>query len=286
MRKPNEKTIKKIIEIQKAYENEGRLTLRRIYYILLSKGLIKHSENSYKGLSVFCVKWREAGIINPEWIVDRHRDLVKRTTYSNFQEAFNNLCRNYSRNSMDNQERYVEVWIEKDTMSHIFLNGCVLNDVPLITSKGFTSYSFKHEAVERFKQQNKPITILYFGDFDAEGEHIPKVFHRFIKEKAPELDLNFKKILLTEKDIPKIKQFAVYDKSLSNPIHQRKNYVLDFLNKYGKQKYEVEALSFDEVQKRFLQALAQEINLQVVENNENESQEEIKNWKLDNMKNV
>lgn len=275
---PRKKTLQKINCIKEAYKVEGRMTLRRIYYILLSKRLLKHSKGSYAGLSKLMTKLREEGLIDPHIIVDRHREVIQRTTYSNFEEAISELCESYVRNSMLQQDRYVEVWIEKDTMQHIFLNDCFFKDVPLVVSKGFTSYTFKHEALERFEDMGKPITILYFGDFDCEGEYIPKVFKNFIMEKNSDLDIEFKKILLTIEDIEKLKEFGVEDEGLTKKEHLRKEYVKDFISKYGKIKYEVEAMPFNEVKERFVKALAKEINFDIVKQNKKESEEEAKEW--------
>ncbi len=281
--KPNEKTSAKIKAIEEAYAIEGRLTLRRIYYILITNNQINHSKSSYTNLSKTLTKLRETRFVNPEMIIDRHRDLIKRTTYSSFQKAFDTLCENYAKNSMLEQKKYVEVWIEKDTMQHIFLEDCYFRDVPLIVSKGFTSYSFKYEALERFRNQNKPVVILYFGDFDCEGEYIPKVLKRFFVSNGFEIEI--KKVLLTENDIERLEGLGVEDGGFEKEEQLAKNYVQDFVKKYGKVKYEVEALPFNEVKKRFLEALHSEINVNIVKKTELNNQREVKNW-IKNFKGV
>jgi len=275
-------TQEKIKLIKSAYETEGRLTVRRIYYILLSNGLIKHSENSYTGLSTLLTKLREQGYLDPRMIIDQHRKMIQRTTYSDFDEAFEECCDYFSINTMALQNKYVEVWIEKDTMTSIFLNRCYFSDVPLIISKGFTSYSFKHEFLDRLKENSeKPCIVLYFGDFDAEGNFIPFKVEEFVNEKlgTQNIDFELKKVLLTEADIPKIENFGIIDKGLSKKKHLEKQYVQDYVKKYGKKKYEVEALSFNEVQDRFIKALGQEIDFSIVEQADKLSKEQVESWK-------
>ena len=271
------KTKKKIEIIKNAFEIEGRLTMRRIYYILLSHGRIKPSDDAYRDLCSQAVKWREEGYVEPEMIIDRHRVMVKRPTYRDFDEAFETLCDYYARDSMLNQNKYVEVWIEKDTMINKFEEDCYFSDVPLIVSKGFTSYTFKYEAVERFKEhQQKSIVVLYFGDLDAEGEYIPHLIKQFINEKLPGISFELKKILLTGEDKKSLGSFAIE----YNPgsMQLKKAYVQDFICKYGKIKIEVEALSFALIKERFLTALWNEIDIEIINATEKSNKNDVKEW--------
>ncbi len=272
------KTLEKIEVIEKAFKEEGRLTLRRIYYILLSKGMITHSKGSYVNLSKLLTKLRESGSLDSDMIVDSHRDLIKSQTYKDFDEAFDQLCKGYYKDSMELQKQYVEVWIEKDTMTHIFRGYCLGNDVPLVVSKGFTSYSFKQEAVERYKQIEKPITILYFGDLDPEGEHIPNILKDFFNRHG--IEFTFKKIMVRPEDTGGIPSLPLELK----PKQMEKQYVKDFIRKFGRVKYEIEALSFAEQKRRFMEALDNEIDLQVVKSIEEESKKEVEDWKKEHLK--
>ena len=281
----NRESEEKIRIIEKAYEKDGRLTVRRIYYILLSAGFYdltksddpKYAQHVYQNLGRRLVQWRDAGLVDPDIIIDRHRELIQRPTYDNFQEAFDELFKNYSRNSMINQKRYIEVWIEKDTMRNTFIKDCYFNDVPLIIGKGYTSYTFKHEAVKRFKKYYpKAVRILAFGDFDMEGEHIPKVIKRFVRDKAPELDFDLKKVLLTSNDYKRLRQFAV--KFTLKKKQLKKIYVREFIDKHGPVKLEVEAMPFDETKRRFMDALFKEIDKHHVDYVEHSSEEDKKDW--------
>lgn len=276
---------RKIKIIEEAFEKEGRLTVRRIYYILLSRGFFdltksknpKYARHIYQNLSARLVVWREAGIIDPDMIVDRKSELMRRPTSDNFQEAFDDLCLYYSKNSMPDQKKYVEVWIEKDTMRNTFFHDCYYNDVPLIISKGWTSYTFKHEAVKRFRKvYPKPVIILAFGDFDIEGEHIPKVVEKFVRDKIPDLKFNLKKVLLTPADYRKMSEFVVrFNPSKKQLEHE---YARQFIEKYGAIKLEVEAMPFDETKRKFQTALFKEIDKQVVDAIEKASEKDREEW--------
>jgi len=287
-----EESKRKIKIVKEAYLKEGRLTVRRIYYIFLSMGFFdltksrnkKYARHIYQNLSKRLVEWREAGIIEPGMIIDRKSEFIRRPTFDNFQEAFDKLIRTYSKNSMSDQEKYVEVWIEKDTMRNTFIEDCYFNDVPLIISKGWTSYSFKHEAVERYRRQflkpdyiyPKPVVILAFGDFDMEGEHIPAVVKKFVQEKIPDLKFKLKKVLLTPADYKRMSEFAIPFEPTKKQLEHE--YAREFIEKYGAIKLEVEAMPFDETKKRFRQALFKQINKRVVDDVENASKEDKRVW--------
>jgi hypothetical protein len=51
-------------------------TLRGIFYILVSLGLIKNLQQRYKGLSKALVTARRDGIIPYDWIIDQSRAII------------------------------------------------------------------------------------------------------------------------------------------------------------------------------------------------------------------
>jgi hypothetical protein len=161
-------------------------------------------------------------------------------------------------------------------MRNTFLRDCYFNDVPLVISKGFTSWTFKNDAVERFEGYDKPVTVLYFGDFDYEGEYIPALINEFVRDRLPRLDFEFRKVLLTVEDYDQLKQFAVKFETSKKQLE--KAYVRDFIAKYGPVKLEVEALPFDETKRRLREELARAIDLQVVANVDRRAEREKAAW--------
>ncbi|GAJ13280.1 unnamed protein product, partial [marine sediment metagenome] len=114
------KSFKKFKVIKEQFLIEGPMTLRRIYYVLLGKGLVKPSGKKgspYKNLSKLLVKAREEGELDWKVIVDRTRRIIQRLTFPDYDEAFRWICEHYRKDSMLLQKNYVEVWIEKDAIS-------------------------------------------------------------------------------------------------------------------------------------------------------------------------
>jgi len=282
-RKPFAKKVLKRIEIIKeAYNIEGSMTLRRCFYILVGKREIKNSKSSYQGLSKLFVKARELNYLGWYIIEDRHRAIIERTTYSNFDKAFDVLCEYYRKNSMLLQDTYVEIWVEKDAISGVVSNLTWDLDVPLIVGKGFSSITYIKEASDRFKEQDKPIIILYISDFDPEGEFFPKK----VKEK---LDLygcenvKIKKIILTKSQIKKYKLPSNKDFKIK-PEQKKKQYVKDFIKANGEIQIELDALSNIDLSEILESELKKLLDLNLPEKSDRESSEEVEEWKEENLK--
>lgn len=69
------------------------------------------------------------------------------------------------------------MWIEKKALQGVFQPICERNRVALAPCKGYPSLTFLNEAKDRFQaviNEGKSPVILYFGDYDASGEDIPR----------------------------------------------------------------------------------------------------------------
>jgi len=284
MGKPHEISLKKIELVKKHYKIEGRLTVRRCWYIWRTQHLIviegktkKQLDSLYKKQSEYLTNWREKNYIPPHMIIDHTRQVIEPSTFEDFEDAFDYCYETFSMNSMEVQDRYVEVWLEKETMTSTYEQICLNHDVPLVVSRGFTSYSCKYEACQRFSEIAKPITILVCGDHDAEGLHIPVAVENFVSRYIPELDIIFKRVLLTEDDFHDLEAFqerySPHKDSLKIP------HVKSYIDRYGPVKLEVEAMAFEVQKQRLIEALGQEIDFDVVEKVEKASTRNKKAWK-------
>lgn len=282
--------LERIEIIKRAYEIEGRMTLRRCFYVLYGKGKLKNSKSAYQSLSRVFLKARELGYLDWDIIEDRHRQILKRTTYSDFDTAFDILCKYYRKDSMLLQNNYVEVWVEKDAVAGIVYDLTYGLDVLLLVGKGFVSGTHLKKASDRFKEIDKPITILYISDYDCEGEFFKRKAEEKLKEYGCE-NVRIKKILLTKPQIKKYKLLINYisDKKLGEE-QLRKNYVQEFiknnkdLGNSGKIQVELDALSNIELKEILQKELDLLIDNKIVELSDNESLREVEKWKKKNLK--
>lgn len=197
-----------------------KLTLRQLYYRLVSAGILQNLLSEYKKLSRVITEARKKEIIDPMSIEDRTRIPHIPQSWTNLQQFLQDVKTSYAKASLYLQKRYVEVWIEKDALSNVFLPICNFYDVPLIIGRGYASYTAICEAQTRILEMNKPTTILYFGDFDPSGEDIV----RYIKTEMPNVDIQ--KIALTEQQIKDYKL-------LTMPAKKTDNRSAKFISKYG-----------------------------------------------------
>jgi hypothetical protein len=199
------KTVKKIIS-----EYTIRLTLRQIFYRLVSKHKMENTTNEYKYLSRILVDARYDGLIPFTAIEDRTRaprggdDYLKSPEehFNLYQKAFKNAHLHYRLPRWLNQEKYVEVWLEKEALSGLFEQETEQQNVVLATCRGYPSLTFLYEAVERLELvEDQDITILYFGDFDPSGKDI----YRYIQETFGNFDISadYEFIAITREQIDK-----------------------------------------------------------------------------------
>ncbi|MBA7552860.1 hypothetical protein ES705_45437 [subsurface metagenome] len=278
------KTLEKFQIIREQYKIEGSMTLRRIYYVLLGKGLVKPSgkkDSPYINLSKLLLKAREKGELDWKIIVDRTREIIQRPTFPDYDEAFKWICKHYRRDSMLLQKKYCEVWIEKDAISGNVSNETWFIDVPLIVGRGWGSGTYHHDAYERIAEISKEekkllVKVLYISDFDPEGFHIPEVLKTKLKLYGLE-DPKVERIALT---LEQIKKFGL-KKNVGFTISKKqreKEYVKDFIKKYGVVQYEIDALPVAELNKILKKELKKLIDFDIPEISDKESEEEVETW--------
>lgn len=80
------------------------------------------------------------------------------------------------------QDYYLELWIEKDALVRLFKDIAQKYQLLLFPSRGYTSLTKIHNAINRFEEKThkgKKCVVLYFGDLDPSGWDI----YRNIKER-------------------------------------------------------------------------------------------------------
>ena len=107
---------------------------------------------------------------------DRGRPLLRSATWrdqtSFLASEMDMFLQGYRRNLLQSQSVALEIWIEKDALSHICYGVAAEYGVLVAVARGFSSITFKHECAERIRDnltQCKSTKILYFGDLDPSG---------------------------------------------------------------------------------------------------------------------
>ena len=219
---------------------EKTLTLRRAYYIAIQYKHQKLTKNSYNTFMKKMIRWRKTGIIPYDFFTDRRRYCLNWfMAFDNEKQAIEWVKGEWR--VRIRRTRKVELWIEKDTLIDTFHNICYEQQIPMYSSAGFTSITWKNKVMER-----NPDIILYVGDYDAEGFHIP----RKIKEWLPKT--KFIRLAMIRKDMNRYKELGINMVKPANLKRQlKKEYVRKYHSKHGNRKWEIEILSNKELIKRF-----------------------------------
>ena len=178
------------------------MTVRQLFYRLVSRGTIGKTEAEYKGTVVrLTVEMRLAGEIPFDWLADNTRWMRKPQTHSGLEQALVRTTQAYRRSVWDTQASYVEIWLEKDALAGVLYEVTDPWDVPLMVTKGFASLSFLHSAAVTIRAIGKPTFLYYFGDHDPSGLEIPRSIEDRIRELAPDAEIHFKRVAVTPEQI-------------------------------------------------------------------------------------
>ncbi len=198
------------LDVISEYE-KGVLTLRALHYQLVGLGMT-NSQSHYKRVVSAMIAARWDGSVSFDAFSDHDRQVIgftdaDPTSLENSIETGKRQIRawmnHYSRARWENQPIYPEVWIEKKALQEVFEGPCSEMEVALVPCKGYPSLTFLHEAKGRFEEaldyrQQKPV-ILYFGDYDASGEDIPRSIQSNFSRFGVEVDL--RRICLKEEQV-------------------------------------------------------------------------------------
>src|SRR5262249_2856588 len=135
------------------------------------------------------------------WVADNTRWMRKPRTHSSPEMALQRTAEAYRRSLWDNQELYVEVWLEKDALAGVLYPVTGQWDVPLMVTRGYPSLSFLYGAAEAIAAVGKPAHLYYFGDYDPSGLDITRAVEKGVREFAPEADIHFERVAVTPEQI-------------------------------------------------------------------------------------
>lgn len=167
------------------------MTVRQVFYQAVSHGLIAKSEAEYKGTIVrLLTDLRKDGELPYDWIADNTRWMRKPSSYSGLRDMLEQEQQLYRRSVWDNQDAYVEVWLEKDALAGVLYEVTEEWDVPLMVTRGYPSFSFIASAAEAIAGREEPVYLYYFGDHDTSGRDIPRHTEAQLRELSEEIAEN------------------------------------------------------------------------------------------------
>ena len=178
------------------------MTLRQVFYKLVSRRVIEKTEAEYDSTVGRLVKeMRLGGQLPWHWVTDNTRGQRKVRTQRSVEGALQDTARFYRRDIWDDQPEYVEIWSEKDAISGVLWPAVAEWHVPLMITRGYPSLSFMNETAVTLRDVKRPVHIAYLGDWDPSGLDIQRNVEQRLREFAPEVDLDFRRLAVTQDQI-------------------------------------------------------------------------------------
>lgn len=233
----NKELLSKIIVIIEEFILQGyTLTLRQLYYQLVSRGLIENVTKEYARISHVLVKGRMEGVVDWDAIEDRIRVPSLPYWVAGIDDALNDAIKQYRLDRMQGQPTYIEIWVEKDALSGVLKKNTEHYHVRLVVNRGYSSCTAMHDAYERIKfqeQAGKSCHILYLGDHDPSGVDMVRDIQTRLREFGVNPEVH--RIALTQEQI---KQYN----PPPNPAKLKDTRAKAYIKEFGNMSWEVDAL--------------------------------------------
>lgn len=254
--------VEESLEIFQQYDTA--ITLRQLYYRLVSRRLIPNTINSYKRLSRILVKAREDGDVPINCLEDRSRRVLGRgdVGYGSAEdylkmrlETLQDSWKGFSLPMWDDQPRSVLISLEKDALSRLVSRIANRYSVRTFPTRGYPSFSYVQD-MSRYimtKLGGKRTIILYFGDFDPSGVDIERdLTDRLEKYGTKEFEIH--RVALT---LDQIKQYNLPPM----PVKRSDARADGFLAEHGDRAVELDALDPNLFQRIVDKAIRQQVDV-------------------------
>jgi hypothetical protein len=149
---------------------ESPVTIRRVFYAMVSAGVVSNTLKEYKHISRVVTSLRRGGYVDWNAITDGTRGAYKTPDYESALECASDALDRFRMDRWRGQPYYVEVWIEKRGLSGMLFPETDRLDVTLRENGGKRALS--EELVLpllRAQQEERSPVILYVGDYDPSG---------------------------------------------------------------------------------------------------------------------
>lgn len=217
------------------------LTLRQLYYQFVARAIIPNNQQSYKRLGNIVNQGRLAGMIDWSYLVDRTRDLVRPSHWSNPGGIIQASAESYDTDhwTSDLQDTRVEVWVEKEALAGVVARAAEALDCSYFACRGYVSQSEMWEAGQRFLRywhKGQKVVVLHLGDHDPSGIDMTRDIETRLRMFGRDaVDLTVRRIALN------MDQVEEYQPP-PNPAKTTDSRSEAYIEEYGNESWELDAL--------------------------------------------
>jgi len=195
--------------ILKTVKGYTHLTVRQLYYIIISRFKYPATRAFYKRLDRYLAKIRRVnGEVHKKFIDPTRPFAVPPLRFPK-----------------------IECWVEKDSIRNFIGKSAVKHRLGIQVLRGFASLSMYRRALDRARKRGVTM-VLYIGDWDPSGLLIEKVAKGEMDHK---MGIKFVRLAITMEQIKKFRP-------PSRPVNVKDSRAKEYIEKYGDRCWEVEAI--------------------------------------------
>jgi len=180
-------------------EQPPPMTVRQMFYRMSAQRFVPKTEGGYRQVQYALTAMRQQRAIPYDWLADNTRWVRKPRTYSSLSDMLRESQELYRRALWDEQDAYVEIWLEKDALAGVIYPVTERWDVPLYVTRGYPSLSYLYNAAEHLRDIDKPVFIYHFGDYDASGVDAARAIQEGLRDFGAEF--HFERAAVTRQQI-------------------------------------------------------------------------------------
>jgi hypothetical protein len=159
--------------ITEAARKEHPVSVRGVFYRVVSAGAIEKTHNAYRTVGRQLVKLRRNGTVPYSWITDGTRWITEPVMYDDLYQMMENAQKAYRRALWNDQPDEVMIFTEKDAISGTVKPVTDKWGVPLGVLRGYHSetfaYSVAQTAIARNRTRSGTTFVYQLGDHDPSG---------------------------------------------------------------------------------------------------------------------
>jgi len=150
------------------------VTLRQLHYLCVSNPDLdyRNTESDYKQLSARTADLRRDGDFPT--IADLTRSITTWQSWASPRKFMESIGDDYSRDYSEGQETLPVLLYEKATLTGVMDPIAMRYMIPHAALRGYSSETLDRQIQEVVDSEDRPVRIIYIGDFDADGEDIER----------------------------------------------------------------------------------------------------------------
>ena len=149
---------------------DTKVTLRQLFYRLVSDGTLDNTEGDYGHLSSKTAEARRDGLF-PD-LIDNNRSIWGLRSWDSPQEAIAHWRMDYCRDRTEGQECAIYLGVEKAGLVDQLWSWFGNYGVSILSTGSYASQTYLDRINVHLIAENRPAVLIYGGDFDPSGEDI------------------------------------------------------------------------------------------------------------------